>query len=95
MKLLYLTLLALSLHSTTSLSNNKREKFRTTHSLRIVIPEPENIIIALNNQLNNRLNVTYDTQEDWSLLKVVIITLAFASGIESYQRYFPSEKSNR
>jgi hypothetical protein len=91
MKLLYLTLLALSLHSTTSLSNNKREKFRTTHSLRIVIPEPENIIIAL----NNRLNVTYDTQEDWSLLKVVIITLAFASGIESYQRYFPSEKSNR
>lgn len=91
MKLLYLTLLALSLHSTTSLSNNKREKFRTTHSLRIVIPEPENIIIAL----NNRLNVTYDTQEDWSLLKVVIITLAIGSGIESYQRYFPSEKSNR
>lgn len=95
MKLLYIILLALFLSSMTFSSNNKREKFRKKHSLRIVLPKPENIIIEPNNQPNNRIYVTYETDQDWSLFKVIVIAFAIGSGIECYKKFFHSTQESR
>ncbi|MBP6892775.1 hypothetical protein KBB68_04325 [Candidatus Babeliales bacterium] len=83
MKLLYIILLALYLNSITSCSHNKREIFRKKNSLRITIPEPENIIPQY-----HRLNVTYDHPDDWSLFKVIIIGFFIGSSINYYQKFF-------